>query len=98
MIFILFRTLFSALRSHRALILENLALRHQLDVLKRNARRPRLRDRDRALWVVPSKNSVPFAALAVRGIPLYSEEGCVRTPDRHFVLTGLTTDAQNLRL
>jgi hypothetical protein len=32
MIYTLFRTLFPALRSHRALILENLALRHQLDV------------------------------------------------------------------
>ncbi len=39
MIFILLRTLFSALRSHRALILENLALRHQLDVLQRNAKK-----------------------------------------------------------
>jgi hypothetical protein len=42
MIFILFRTVFSALSSHRALTLENLALRHQFDVLKRNAKRPRL--------------------------------------------------------
>jgi hypothetical protein len=31
MIFILLRTLVSALRSHRALALENLALRHQLE-------------------------------------------------------------------
>lgn len=51
MIFILFRTLFSALRSHRALVLENLALRHQLEVLKRNTKRPHLTNRDRALWV-----------------------------------------------
>jgi len=52
MIYILLRTLVSALRSHRALALENLALRHQLDVLKRNARRPRLKNRDRLLWLV----------------------------------------------
>jgi len=50
MIFILFRTFISALRSHRALALENLALRHQLEVLKRNTKRPRLTNRDRTLW------------------------------------------------
>jgi len=52
---ILFRTLFSALRSRRALALENLALRHQLDVLQRNAKRPRLTNRDRTLWVILSR-------------------------------------------
>ena len=36
MIFILLRTLFSALWSHRALTLENLALRHQLYVFQWN--------------------------------------------------------------
>ena len=55
MIFILLRTLFSALRSQRALILENLALRHQLDVLQRNAKRPCLANRDRTLWVILSR-------------------------------------------
>jgi putative transposase len=55
MIFILFRTLFSALRSHRALVLENPALRHQLDVLKRQAKRPRLTNRDRTLGVILSR-------------------------------------------
>jgi putative transposase len=51
MIFILFRTFISVLRSQRALALENLALRHQLEVFKRNAKKPRLTNRDRALWV-----------------------------------------------
>jgi putative transposase len=55
MISILFGTLFSALRPRRALILENLALRHQLDVLQRNAKRPRLTNRDRAFWVILSR-------------------------------------------
>ena len=55
MTFMLFCTLFSALKSRRALVLENLALRHQLDVLQRNAKRPRLTNRDRALWVVLSR-------------------------------------------
>ncbi len=38
MLFLLLRTLLSALRSHRALALENLALRNQLNVLKRDVR------------------------------------------------------------
>ena len=56
MIFILFRTFISALRSHRALALEHLALRHQLDVLKRNTKRPHLTNRDRVLWVFLSRH------------------------------------------
>jgi putative transposase len=55
MIFVLLRTFFSALRSHRALALENLALRHQLDVLQRNVKRPRLTNRDRVLWIFLSR-------------------------------------------
>jgi hypothetical protein len=55
MIFIFFRTLFSALKSRRALALENLALRHQLDVLQRNAKKPRLKNHDRVLWVALSR-------------------------------------------
>ena len=37
-------------RSRQDLILENLAVRHQIAVLERTARRPALRDRDRRLW------------------------------------------------
>jgi putative transposase len=55
MFFIILRTIISALRSHRALALENLALRHQLAVLQRNAKRPRLTNRDRALWIILSR-------------------------------------------
>ena len=43
------------LRTRRALVLENLALRHQLAVLQRTARRPRLRTADRLLWVLLSR-------------------------------------------
>ena len=39
-------------RSHQALILENVALRHQLQVLNRGGKRPRIRDRDRLLWIL----------------------------------------------
>ena len=52
---LILRTFISALRSHRALALENLALHHQLDVLKRNAKRPRLTNRNRTLWVILSR-------------------------------------------
>ncbi|MHC4519483.1 MAG: integrase core domain-containing protein [Planctomycetota bacterium] len=45
----LFSVLF--LRSRASLAAENLALRHQLGVLSRSAKRPRLRARDRVLWV-----------------------------------------------
>ena len=37
------------------LVLENLALRHQLQVLSRGGKRPHLRDRDRLLWIVLSR-------------------------------------------
>jgi len=44
------------LRSRAALELENLALRHQIGVLQRSARkRPRLTPVDRLLWVLPSR-------------------------------------------
>ena len=39
-------------RTHHALVLENLALRHQLAVLQRAAPRPRLRPSDRLVWVL----------------------------------------------
>ena len=44
-----------ALRTRRALVLENLALRHQLVVLQRAAPRPRLRTADRLFWVLLSR-------------------------------------------
>jgi putative transposase len=44
-----------ALRARRALVLENLALRHQLAVLQRAAPRPRLRRSDRLFWVLLSR-------------------------------------------
>jgi len=45
------RCLFAGFQSHSGLLLENLALRHQLAVLKRQARKPKLRSADRLLWV-----------------------------------------------
>jgi hypothetical protein len=34
------------------LALENLTLRHQLEVLKRNTKRPRIKDRDKLPWIL----------------------------------------------
>ena len=55
MLFTLVRTLKSVLQSQRALTLENLALHHQLTVLQRTAKRPRLRGTDRLLWILLSR-------------------------------------------
>ena len=47
----LLRSLLSGFQSHSRLALENLALRHQLAVLQRQAPKPKLRPTDRLLWV-----------------------------------------------
>ena len=47
--------LLGMLRARRALVLENLALRHQLAVLQRAAPRPRLRPTDRLFWILLSR-------------------------------------------
>jgi len=47
---VLIRLVVAELKSRRNLLLENLALRHQLLVLSRKSRRPRLTPLDRALW------------------------------------------------
>ena len=55
MLILILHTILSSLRSRRSLALENLALRHQLDVLQRNRRPPHLSNRDRVLWVMLSR-------------------------------------------
>ena len=50
--------LFAALaffKTRRQLAMEILALRHQLGVLKRSVKRPRLTNADRAFWVLLSR-------------------------------------------
>jgi hypothetical protein len=49
-----FGAFFAAFRPKASLVLENLALRHQLAVLQRAAPRPKLRPVDRAFWVLLS--------------------------------------------
>jgi len=39
-------------RGHRAVALENLALRQQLAALRRTVKRPQLRERDRIFWIL----------------------------------------------
>ncbi len=48
----LLRYLVSWLRAHHAVSLENIALRHQLAVLRRQGYKPRLKGQDRILWLV----------------------------------------------
>jgi len=48
-------TVLSILRSRQELVLENLALRQQIMVLKRSVKRPYLTKSDRMFWVVLSK-------------------------------------------
>jgi len=52
MITLILTGLLRVLRTRRALVLENVALRHQLAVLQRTARRPRLRRSDRVFWAL----------------------------------------------
>ena len=47
--------LLSLFKTRQSLVLENTALRHQLDVLQRNAKQPRLKPNDRALWALLSR-------------------------------------------
>ena len=49
------RFLILVFSGHKQVALENVALRHQLAVFTREKRRPRLRDRDRLLWIALKK-------------------------------------------
>ena len=49
---VLLRTLGLLCRGHRAIALENVALRQQLSIFRRTVRRPHLRTSDRVFWVL----------------------------------------------
>lgn len=55
MIYKILRTIISALKSQKALAMENLALRQQLAILRRTMKRPRLTKIDRLFWVFLSR-------------------------------------------
>ena len=42
----------ASLRTRQRLVVENLALRHQLAILKRSVKRPRIEDSDRVFWIL----------------------------------------------
>ncbi len=63
----------SAFKFHSQLALENVALRHQLEVLQRNAKRPRLKPADRALWAL--------WALLARFLPNWRRHLTIVQPD-----------------
>ena len=47
----MWKTILSFFKPRRELVLENLALRQQLAVLKQQGKKPRLRNRDRVFWI-----------------------------------------------
>jgi len=49
---LLLQTLIRVFRRRRELVLENLVLRHQLQIALRSRPRPRLKTRDRLFWLV----------------------------------------------
>jgi putative transposase len=55
MITVVLTGLLRGVRTQRSLVLENLALRHQLVILRRTVPRPRLRTADRLFWVLLSR-------------------------------------------
>ncbi|MEW6775616.1 MAG: hypothetical protein AB1405_04950, partial [Bdellovibrionota bacterium] len=54
-IFLGFRALLEGLISHQILVLENLSLRQQIAVLKRQVPKPKFRASDRLFWVLLSR-------------------------------------------
>lgn len=84
MLHLLFRTLLSALRSHRALVLENLALCHQLNILQRHTKKPRFQNRDRLLWVIFARIWSDWR----RSLTLVQPETVIRWHKRDFDTTG----------
>ena len=52
LVFLIARAIVAACRGHQDVVLENVALRHQLRMLQRNVKRPRLRAIDRMIWVL----------------------------------------------
>jgi hypothetical protein len=69
MIILIITGLLRGVTTHHALVLENLALRHQLAVLQRTAARPRLRLSDRLFFseagCQEQRSLVVFSALSL---------------------------------
>ena len=54
-LYLILRKIVPALRERWDLTLENVALKHQLDILERSGKRPQFTKADRLLWVILSK-------------------------------------------
>ncbi len=52
MLYTILRSLFAGFQTQHSLVLESPALRHQVEVLNRDGRRPKLTQRDRALPIL----------------------------------------------
>lgn len=87
---ILLSALRVVLRSRSDLVLENIALRQQVEALKRRRRRPQLDDADRAFWLAMRSAWRGWAARLILVQPIPSSGGTVtalgaigaRSPDR----------------
>src|SRR6516162_6773629 len=64
-LFLAIRFLILIFSGHKQVALENIALRHQLAVFTREKKRPRLRDRDRLLWIALKKLWTDWGAALV---------------------------------
>ena len=62
---VLLGALVSTLKTRQQLVFENLALRHQIQVLNRKMKRPNLRTTDLLLWVVLSRLSAAWKSALV---------------------------------
>ncbi len=65
---LLFAILRAAFRAQEDVVLENLTLRHQLAILMRSARRPRLDPTDRLLWCWLSRRWSRWRSALVVGV------------------------------
>jgi hypothetical protein len=97
MLYLILNYLRELLRPQHALLLENLALRQQILVLERQVKKPRFRDRHRALWVFLSQFwtnwKIPLRLVkpqtvcvhrTVSGSPARCAFPCVSQPHGHF--------------
>ena len=82
------------LRSHRSLLLENLALRQQLAVLKRKHPRPRMGAVDKIFWVFARR----FWGAWKQSLVLVNPETIVRWIGLVFACTGALSRRRENRL
>ena len=90
LLIVVVRALALALRGHRELVLENLALRQQLAALRRTTKRARLRTCDRLFWIAAWRECWQKLAHA-------RWWSCNRTPSCGGIATGFAADGPDAR-